>query len=103
MPAALQLSEADWQAIEREACERSLAEFVRSAWPLVEPGVKLAWNWHLDVVCAYLEAFFDRRIRRIIFNVPPGTMKSLLVSVMGPAWVWTRSPERRFINLTNGS
>lgn len=82
-------------------CEASFAEFVRQAWHLVEPGTTLRWNWHLDVLCAYLEAYFDRRIRRLIFNVPPGSMKSLIVSVFGPAWAWTRDPARRFINLTN--
>lgn len=85
----------------KAACEESFAEFVRQAWHLVEPGVGLKWNWHLDVLCAYLEAYFDRRINRLIFNVPPGTMKSLIVSVFGPAWAWTKDPSRRFINLTN--
>lgn len=85
----------------KRQCEESLAEFVRQAWHLVEPGAKLRWNWHLDVICAYLEAYFERRITRLIFNVPPGSMKSLLVSVFGPAWAWTRDPSRRFINLTN--
>ncbi|HEY2171247.1 MAG TPA: phage terminase large subunit, partial [Candidatus Angelobacter sp.] len=33
----------------------------------------------------------------IIFNVPPRTMKSLLISVFFPIWVWTTKPERRFM------
>jgi predicted phage terminase large subunit-like protein len=89
----------------RQACEASLAEFVRQAWHVVEPAARkpLIWNWHLDVLCAYLEAFYDRRVQYLILNVPPGSMKSLLVSVMGPAWQWARSetPSDRFINITN--
>lgn len=85
----------------REACEKSLAEFTRQAWHVIEPGAPLTWNWHLDVLCAYLEAFFSNRLKRLILNVPPGTMKSVLVSVMGPAWKWTMTPGARIINLTN--
>ena len=85
----------------RESCERSLAEFTRQAWHVIEPGTPLVWNWHLDTLCAYLEAFFDSRIKRLILNVPPGSMKSILVSVMGPAWKWAKDPTARMINLTN--
>lgn len=88
-------------AIEREACSRDFTWFVREAWKIVEPGAELKWNWHMDVLCAYITAYHERRIKRLILNVPPGTMKSLLVSVMAPAWAWTRWPERRYINLTN--
>jgi hypothetical protein len=30
----------------------------------------------------------DGRITRVLFNVPPGAMKSLLVNVFFPAWEW---------------
>src|SRR6185437_11728269 len=33
----------------------------------------------------------------IIFNVPPRTMKSLLITVFFPAWVWTTAPQKRFM------
>lgn len=91
------LSTADLLAIERELCERSFAEFVKRAWPIVEPGRPLLWNWHLDTICGYLEAVDSGCIRRIIFNVPPGTMKSLVVSVFFPAWKWTKDPAHRFL------
>lgn len=73
----------------------SLAEFVRGAWPIIEPGTPLVWNWHLDAICEHLEAVTDGRIRRLLINIPPGHMKSLLVSVFWPAWVWTKRPEWR--------
>lgn len=85
----------------RAICERHLADFVRGAWHVIEPTTPLAWNWHLDVICAYLEAFYSGRITRLIFNVPPGSLKSVLVSVMGPAWKWALSPGARIINITN--
>lgn len=87
--------------LSRIECEESLAEFTRQAWHIIEPGTALKWNWHLDVLCAYIEAFFGGRIKRLIMNVPPGSMKSILFSVMGPAWDWARNPSDRILNLTN--
>jgi predicted phage terminase large subunit-like protein len=38
--------------------------------------------------CQHLEAVTDNRINRLLINVPPGSMKSLLVSVLWQAWEW---------------
>jgi len=94
---------ARWALIEidRIECEESLAEFTKRAWHIIEPGTKLKWNWHLDVLCAYVQAFFQGRIKRLILNVPPGSMKSIVFSVMGPAWDWAINPSDRILNLTN--
>lgn len=88
MSAAIKLTEADWLAIEREACRRSLAEFVRCAWHVVEPGQPYVHGWHIDAVAEHLEAVTAGDITRLYIAVPPGSMKSLLVSVFWPAWEW---------------
>lgn len=88
---------------EKRLLETDLAEFTKAAWEIIEPGTALVWNWHLDTICGYLEAVRDRRIKRLIVNVPPGSMKSILVSVMYPAWVWATRPERKFMGVTNES
>jgi len=88
--------------LEQAACEVSLEQFCRSAWKIIEPGTELKWNWHLSTVCGYLEAFHRREIeKRLIINIPPGTLKSILVSVMFPAWQWIKTPERRYLTVTN--
>ena len=76
--------------------EGGLAEFVKLAWHLVEPG-ELKWNWHLDVVCQHLEAVSRGEIKNLLVLLPPGTMKSLLVSSFYPAWEWTFKPETKWI------
>lgn len=88
MPAALKLTPADWLAIEREACKRSLATFVQQAWHVIEPGQPYVHGWHIDAVAEHLEAVTDGQITRLYIAVPPGTMKSLLASVFWPAWQW---------------
>ena len=71
----------------RERC-RTLSGFVREAWPVLEPAARYIHNWHVDAVCQHLEAITAGQINRLLINVPPGSMKSLLVSVMWQAWEW---------------
>lgn len=87
--------------LEKKRCEQSFAHFVKASWSLVEPETDLLWNWHVDTICEYLQATYDRRILRLIINVPPGSLKSILVSVMFPAWVWAKDPAERFLGITN--
>ena len=72
----------------REYCRRSLANFVRLAWHIVEPGQPYVHGRHIDVMCEVLEAVTRGEERRVLINVPPGTMKSLLVNVFWPMWEW---------------
>lgn len=67
---------------------RTLAGFVRNSWHILEPVAEYVPGWHIDAVCAHLEAVTRGEITRLLINVPPGTMKSLLASVMWPAWEW---------------
>ena len=71
----------------RARCQ-TLAGFVRETWHVVEPNSTFVHGWHLDAICDHLEAVTDGRINRLLINVPPGTMKSLLTSVLWPAWEW---------------
>jgi predicted phage terminase large subunit-like protein len=82
------LTKADLLAVEREFCKRSLAAFAKRAWHILEPATPLKWGWALDAICQHLEAVTDGRINRLLMNVPPGTMKSLLTAVIWPAWEW---------------
>ena len=83
--AAVKLTEADWLNIEREACKRSLAEFVRCGWSSIE-AAEYEHGWHIDAICEHLEAISRGDIKRLLITVPPGTMKSLLTAVFWPAW-----------------
>lgn len=77
----------DFFAIRRR-CER-LSGFVREAWPILEPTNPLKWSWHLDAMCDHLEAItFGRISPWLLINVPPGSSKSMIVSVLWQAWEW---------------
>lgn len=91
------------RAIDDELALRSLSHFVRQAWELVEPGTPLLWNWHLDLICDALQHQIEgvSEYRKLVICVPPGSMKSLLVSVFAPAWQWLHQPSRRKLFLSN--
>lgn len=71
----------------RERCT-SLSGFIREAWHVLEPSQPYVHGWHVDALCNHLEAVTDGLITRLLINIPPGTMKSLLASVFWPAWEW---------------
>lgn len=81
----------------RRATEPSLKLFVHHAWSILEPTTRLQWNWHLDLLCDWLTAVKKGKCRRLIINVPPRSMKSLLCTVFYPVWRWCTEPERRFM------
>jgi predicted phage terminase large subunit-like protein len=100
----IDLREEDWIAIEREACRRSLATFIRRAWHVLEPGQKYSHGWHMDAIAEHLEAVTNGQISRLLINVPPGTMKSMSTAVFWPAWEWgpANLPHIRFIGASHG-
>lgn len=63
-----------------------LIAFVRHFWHVLEPDRDLVEGWPLWAMCQHLEAVTFGEIKRLLINVPPGFMKSLLVNVYYPAW-----------------
>ncbi len=85
----------------RNLCKASFEDFVREFWNCI-PGVgKLEWNWHMSFLCAELQDVLERVFRLetleydLIINIPFGTSKSSIASVLLEAWAWTRMPDFR--------
>ena len=74
-----------------------LVDFIRIGWKIVEPSRNYVSNWHIDAIAEHLEAVSRGQIRNLILNVPPGSTKSLSVSVFWPVWDWIRNPGLRWI------
>jgi len=81
--------ELELRALRKEfAAPGGLMKFVRYFWHVLEPKTPLVEGWALDAICLHLEAVTDGRITKLLINVPPGFMKSLLTDVFWPAWEW---------------
>jgi predicted phage terminase large subunit-like protein len=99
--------------LEALLCRASLAEFFRASWHVMEGDKPLGDNWHVDAICDHIQAALEGWIARqadpsavvpikdILVNVPPGTLKSRIVSVCAPAWMWTRYPAWKGIFLSS--
>ena len=94
------------RAIQKRQCELSLAEYIKQAWRVVEPGQPYIHGWHIDFICAHLEAITEEvqfddgtYYNRLLVNVPPGTMKSLIINVFWPSWEWgpRNMPHMRYV------
>lgn len=95
--------------------------FVKRFWKLIS-AEELEWNFHLDVFCDELEAvirnvriqkkqvfdpvkkrnvvkrFRNPKLHDLVINVPPGTSKSSVITVMAPVYSWIVDPTLRIIS-----
>jgi predicted phage terminase large subunit-like protein len=79
--------------VRAEMARRSFRDFIRLAWPVVEPARRLIPAWHMDAIADHLQAVSEGQIRKLLINIPPGHGKSLIVGVLWPAWQWIRTPQ----------
>lgn len=104
-----------------ELCRRSLFEFVQEFWDVIIPEDPI-WNWHIEFLCNEIQAdvmrvcrlkerpaVFDgvrfmmpakpreKKLHDVLINIPPGSTKSTIITVMMPAWAWTVDNTLRII------
>jgi predicted phage terminase large subunit-like protein len=92
--------------ITRAECEESLYSFISHCWSIIEPAMPFSPNWHIEFICDHLEAITNgvefedgTKYNRLLVNIPPGCMKSLLVNCFWPLWEWgpKNMPSTRYI------
>lgn len=91
------------QAVERKICQQSFYEFTKRFWHILivaEP----VWNWHVKFICDEMQIVAERvfkneaKLYDLLINVPPGSTKTTICSIMFPAWVWTRMMAARMLS-----
>ena len=97
--------------LDKADCEENFVDFIKQAWHVVEPGQEYVHNWHINMIAAHLTAITDEMMiddekyyNRLLINVPPGAMKSLLTNVFWPAWEWgpRNMPHLRYVCASHG-
>jgi predicted phage terminase large subunit-like protein len=88
---------------DRRAAHKSLIEFTRQSFHIIEPGQEFVDNWHLHVIAEHLQAVTTGDVRNLVINIPPGCMKSILASVAWPAWEWAHDPTLRVMGASYGA
>jgi hypothetical protein len=54
-------------------------------------------SWHIEIIAAKLAALRGGKIRRLVINLPPRHLKSLLASVAFPAWCLGHDPSTQIL------
>ncbi len=90
----------DEEALEKFLCEDDLYYFVRKAWPYIDPAEYIK-DWYHQDICYHLEAVFYGDILRLLINIPPRSLKSLICSVFYPVWAWIKKPTEIFLTGSN--
>jgi phage terminase large subunit-like protein len=93
-----ELQVADLYALAR--CD--FGTFVELAFPILHPGKKLVHASYLDVLVALMKGCAAGRKPRVIVNLPPGFMKSMLISIMYVAWRLGVDPTLKFVCISYG-
>jgi predicted phage terminase large subunit-like protein len=87
----------------RTLCKKSFYYFLKTFWDTVIAEDPV-YNWHIPYLCDQLQSIGQRVKERqpalydyVIINIPPGSSKSTIASIMYPAWCWVIDPTQRFI------
>jgi predicted phage terminase large subunit-like protein len=71
--------------------------FTRKVFATLAPAQTYVPTWHIEAVAWRLERVRRGEIRRLIINLPPRSLKSIMTSVAFPAFVLGLRPSRRII------
>src|SRR6266850_3412323 len=76
----------------KEILRLDLGYFAQLCFCELNPQAAFLPNWHIEVIAAKLAAVRAGKIRRLIINLPPRHLKSLLASIAFPAWCLGHDP-----------
>ncbi len=91
-----------------ELCKREFFYFVQEFWSVIIPETPV-YNWHIPYLCTELQKVVEKVIKReskeydLIINIPPGTTKSTIVTIMLPVWSWIKDPTTRILTASYAS
>jgi predicted phage terminase large subunit-like protein len=78
---------------------KDFKSFVIKVFKEVSPNSKYLDNWHIDVICNELMKVTNDEsdVNRLIINIPPRYMKSIICSVAFPAYILGHNPKSDII------
>src|SRR4051794_22310880 len=71
--------------------------FVEKCFETLEPGATYEDNWHVHAIAHQLVRVWRGESTRLIINIPPRMMKSIMVTIAFSAWVMGHDPRKRIM------
>src|SRR5437867_7557163 len=79
-----------------------LGYFAERCFYELNPQAAFLTNWHIEVIAAKLAAVREGKIPRLIINLPPRHLKSLMASIAFPAWCLGHDPSAQILSVSYG-
>jgi hypothetical protein len=74
--------------------------FVQKSFRELNPETPYLHNWHIEVIAEALEQCRTGKLRRLVINVPPRSLKSHMTSVSFVAWLLGHNPAAQIIGVS---
>ena len=87
----------DPPAFFNELLRRDFGAFLCKAFPWINGGDLLDWNWHLEAIAHQLDRIASGRSSRLLVTMPPRNLKSITISVAWVAWMLGQDPRLNFV------
>lgn len=81
----------------RAALRQDLATFIHRTFLEVSPAAQVKMTWYMQAIAWHLQLCAERKITRLIINIPPRYGKSISASVAFSAWLLGRNPAERIV------
>jgi predicted phage terminase large subunit-like protein len=83
-------------------CRQDLYSYTTRCFAELEGRAPFHPNWHMEVIAAHLQECMKGNIKRLIVNLPPRHLKSLMASAALPAFWLGHRPKASIIHVTYG-
>src|SRR6516165_8515350 len=85
------------QAVHDAILRKDFDAFLRRCLMTLNPGRPYQPNWHIHALEYRLEQVRHGEIKRLMINMPPRYLKSIVTSVAFPAFVLGNGPTKRIV------
>lgn len=87
----------DKKALLNSLLRVNFKSFTEKVFKEVSPNATYLDNWHIEVICHELIDILENKEKRLIINIPPRYMKSIICSIAFPAFILGHNPKASII------
>jgi hypothetical protein len=74
--------------------------FIQKCFYELNPGTRFDAAWHIEAIAYLALQVMNGWVKRAIVNLPPRSLKSLILSIALPAYILGKDPGRKIINVS---